>query len=231
MIAHRGEHLQHPENTLPAIEAALRIGVDYVELDVRTSLDGHLVLMHDATVDARTDGQGEVRAMGFAAIRALDAGVKFDAKFAGTKVPEFDEALELLRGKCGLYLDWKDAVPEALVAALRRHKMIDQTVVYGGIEKLALLKKLEAGIRLMPEAVSEVYMKQCLERLDAKVIAFDRRDFRDELIALAIAAKADIFVDRLGPDDHRAAWLDAVKRGATGIQSDHPAELKATLHE
>jgi glycerophosphoryl diester phosphodiesterase len=56
VIAHRGEHRAHPENTLPAFQAAIDAGADFFELDVRTTSDGRLVLMHDARVDRTTKG-------------------------------------------------------------------------------------------------------------------------------------------------------------------------------
>src|SRR4051794_12907483 len=89
-IAHRGEHLVHPENTIPAFEEAIRAGADFIEVDVRTTSDGKLVLQHDATVDRCTNGHGEVAKMTFDEIRALDAGMKRGPQFAGTKVPTFD---------------------------------------------------------------------------------------------------------------------------------------------
>ena len=69
----------------------------------------------------------------------------------------------------------------------------------------------------------------CWNAPKPNVIAFDRRDFRDEIIAVARQANAAIFVDRLGPDDNENSWRDAVNRGATGIQTDRPAELIAWL--
>ena len=54
VISHRGEHLHHPENTLPAFRAALEAGADFIEVDVRTTSDGKLVVMHDGTVDRST---------------------------------------------------------------------------------------------------------------------------------------------------------------------------------
>src|SRR5580693_4731176 len=82
VIAHRGEHRAHPENTLPAFQAAIDAGADFFELDVRTTSDGRLVLMHDAKVDRTTNGTGLVRQMTFDQIRDLDAGAKFNAAFA-----------------------------------------------------------------------------------------------------------------------------------------------------
>src|SRR3984885_10955009 len=93
-ISHRGEHLHHPENTLPAFQAAIDAGADYFELDVRTTSDGKLVLMHDSTVDRTTNGTGEVHNLTFDQIRALDAGAKFSQNFVGTKIPTLDEAFD-----------------------------------------------------------------------------------------------------------------------------------------
>src|SRR5258707_15216110 len=95
VIAHRGEHLHHPENTMAAFQAAIDAGADYFELDVRTTSDGKFVIMHDNTLDRTTNGTGEVYKHTFDEIRALDAGAKFSPAFAGTKVPTLDEALEL----------------------------------------------------------------------------------------------------------------------------------------
>src|SRR6266404_6792659 len=75
-ISHRGEHLHHPENTMPAYRAAVEAGADLIETDVRTTSDGKLVIMHDGSVDRRTNGHGDVANMTFDEIRKLDAGIK-----------------------------------------------------------------------------------------------------------------------------------------------------------
>src|SRR5882724_9731275 len=93
-ISHRGEHLHHPENTMPAFQEAVRVGADYFEVDVRTTSDGKLVLMHDGTADRTTSGKGDIAKMTFDEVRALDAGAKFGKEFADTRVPTFDEVLD-----------------------------------------------------------------------------------------------------------------------------------------
>ena len=90
VIAHRGEHIECPENTLPAIQKAIDLGCDWVEIDVRTTRDGHFVLMHNGRVDATTDGLGAVADLTLAAVKALDAGAR-KAKYRGTRVPTLDE--------------------------------------------------------------------------------------------------------------------------------------------
>ena len=223
VIAHRGEHREHPENTLPAYRAAIDLGCDYIEVDVRTTADGALVAMHNDTLD------GRVEDMTLADIRKLDAGVKFHERFRGTRVPAFDEVLALARNRIEVYVDAKRVTAPDLVAALRRRQMERRSVVYGALPLLAAIAKLAPEIRIMPEAVSEAVLRESLAKLRPRVIAFDARDFRDEVIRIARAAGAGIFVDRLGLDDNEGSWKDAIRRGATGIQTDRPADLLAFL--
>lgn len=93
LCAHRGAMSTHPENTLPALEEAVRLGAHMIEFDIQLTKDGALVLMHDATVDRTTDGKGKVADLTLAEIKALDAGSKLDKRFVGTRVPTFEEAL------------------------------------------------------------------------------------------------------------------------------------------
>jgi glycerophosphoryl diester phosphodiesterase len=225
VIAHRGEHRAHPENTLPAFQAAIDAGADSFELDVRTTSDGRLVLMHDARVDRTTNGSGAVRAMTFDQIRALDAGAKFSPRFAGAKVPSFEEALALAHGKIGVYVDSKDIAPADLAVALAKADMLNSVVIYGGAGFLKKVQALNPSLKIMPEAYSAVTLEKLLLDLKPRVVAFDAGDFTGDAIAVAKRAGVDIYVDRLGSADNASAWQDAVDRGAAGIQTDRPAEL------
>src|SRR5580700_6304164 len=129
--AHRGEHHHHPENSLPAIQAAVAAGMDYVELDIRTTSDGKLVLMHDATVNRMTNGKGKVVEMTYDEIRGLDLGVRFPGQFPSLQVPTFDEALALAKKDgIGIYVHCKQASPEELVAAIVRHEMGEHVLFF-----------------------------------------------------------------------------------------------------
>ena len=229
VISHRGEHLAHPENTLPAFQAAIDAKADYFELDLRTTSDGQLVLMHDSTVDRMTNGHGAVRDMTFEQIRALDLGAKFGSQFAGARVPTFEEALRLAHGKIGVYVDSKSIAPEDLVAILEKTDMSDKVVIYGGAGFLKRVLALRPALKVMPEAANVDELTKLTEALTPHVVAFDASDFKDEVLRVAQHAKAAIYVDRLGPADNPAAWQDAVDRGANGIQTDHPAALVECL--
>lgn len=209
--------MSHVENTLPAFQAAIDAGADYFELDVRTTSDGHLVLMHDNTVDRTTNGKGKVHDLTFDQIRALDAG--------GNKVPTFEDALNLAHGKIGVYVDCKDIAPADLVVALDKADMSDKVVIYGGRGFLKHVQDLRASLKVMPEAENAATLEKIETDLHPKVVAFDAGDFKEDVIAVAKHANSDIYVDRLWAADNPASWQDAIDRGAAGIQTDHPAEL------
>ncbi len=219
VIAHRGEHIHHSENSIAAIQSAAELGADYVELDVRTTKDDKLVLMHDNTVDRMTDGTGSVRSLTLEQIRSLHL------RGYGEAIPTFDEALEAAHGRISIYVDWKDASPAAIAHALSDHGMVEHVVVYGGRNELHDLQVLLPGIRVMPEAGNESYLHESATTLQPTVVAFDQSDFKPALIEQALQIKAEIYVDRLGEQDKPVFWEDAIDRGAKGIQTNQPAEL------
>lgn len=101
-FAHRGGAGLAPENTLVAFEQGLRLGADALELDVRVTRDGELVVLHDATLDRTTDGTGPLAAQALAEVVALDAGYRFTAdggrtfpyRGAGIRVPTLRAVIE-----------------------------------------------------------------------------------------------------------------------------------------
>ncbi len=99
LCAHRGYNFIAPENTLPAFALAASMGADEIELDLWPSKDGDLIVCHDPKVDRTTNGSGVISEMTTREIRALDAGVAFSPAFKGTKLPLFEEVLDLLGGK------------------------------------------------------------------------------------------------------------------------------------
>lgn len=101
VAAHRGDRAEAPENTLPAFESAFAGGSAVVETDVQLTADGYAVLLHDDTVDRTTDGTGAVADLTLAEVAELDAGSWFGDEFAGTRVPQLGDFLDLLAGHSG----------------------------------------------------------------------------------------------------------------------------------
>ncbi len=93
VIAHRGNSAEAPENTLAAIRSAIELGVTTVEVDLRRTSDGELVLLHDRFVQRTTNGRGAIDRLTWHQVRRLDAG---NAAFPGERIPRLAEALPLL---------------------------------------------------------------------------------------------------------------------------------------
>lgn len=100
-IAHRGGALEAPENTLVAFGHAQTVGAAMVELDVHLTADGHVVVLHDETVDRTTDGSGRVRTLTLEQVRQLDAGYRYSPDGAsypfrglGVRVPTLEEVFQ-----------------------------------------------------------------------------------------------------------------------------------------
>ena len=105
VAAHRGWSTKYPENTMPAFEAAIALGVDQVEIDVRVTRDGALVIIHDATVDRTTNGTGKVCDKNLAELLTLDAGSYKGEEFKGVRIPTFKEFMDLVKDHPTLTLD------------------------------------------------------------------------------------------------------------------------------
>ncbi len=126
VVAHRGASAYAPEHTLAAYRLALEQGADFVEQDLAVTRDGVLICLHDASLERTTNVEqvfpdraveavieGRQRKawlandFTLAEIKQLDAGSWFDPKFAGERVPTFNEAVALVKGKAGLYPELK----------------------------------------------------------------------------------------------------------------------------
>lgn len=124
IVAHRGAMHAAPENTLEALELAAALGAHIIEIDVRTTMDGHLVVLHDARLDRTTDGTGPVYNHTLAEVQALDAGRWFHPDHAGARVPTLGQCLAWAKGRIPLLLDLKERGPayaDAVAAAVRQH--------------------------------------------------------------------------------------------------------------
>ena len=153
IFAHRGSKGTHPENTLASFKEAVRVGSDGIELDVHLTKDGHLVVIHDETVDRTTNGTGEIRNLTLAEIKAMDAGSWFHNKYAGEKIPTLEEVLLLLtelgfNGQLNIELktdviQYKGLVEKCL--ALQSAKDWPFAIVYSSFNPYTLVELKEAN--------------------------------------------------------------------------------------
>jgi len=99
IVSHRGAAAIAPENTLAGVRAGVGAGAPFIEVDVRATKDGALVLMHDSTVDRTTEGSGKVGDLTWDYVSGLDAGTWFGREFSTERVPRLDSVLEYMKGK------------------------------------------------------------------------------------------------------------------------------------
>ena len=107
VMAHRGFSGKAPENTLAAFRKAIEIGSDFIELDVRFSKDGHLVVFHDDTLERTTNGKGKVADFSLQELKGLDAGSWFGPSFSGEKIPTLREVLAQAKGRILVNIELK----------------------------------------------------------------------------------------------------------------------------
>ncbi|MGI8915585.1 MAG: glycerophosphodiester phosphodiesterase [Chloroflexota bacterium] len=122
IYAHRGASGYAPENTLAAFDRALEMPIDGIETDIRATLDGILVLLHDATVDRTTSGSGAVATLTLAQIQQLDAGSHFSDAFAGQRIPTLVAFLDHYAERTRFWLEIKAPGVESELAAIIRER-------------------------------------------------------------------------------------------------------------
>ena len=132
VIAHRGSSADRPENTVAAIKRAIEAGATATEIDVRTSKDGHLVILHDETLDRTTNGTGRVEENTLEQLQQLDAGSWFDPDYADERIPTLIESLEACGDNIDVLLDLKGAGDEyvnAVIQTIIKHGRPERTII------------------------------------------------------------------------------------------------------
>ena len=146
IVAHRGASADAPEHTLAAYDAAVAQGADFLELDVRLSADGQLVVIHDARLERTTDGRGEVQEYTLQALKRLDAGGWFRPSFRGQRIQTVTELIERFRSRVRFAIELKEGsaispgIEERLVSILQIYDVTEQVLVlsfdHGALRKV-----------------------------------------------------------------------------------------------
>ncbi|MCR2764777.1 hypothetical protein NQ152_14790 [Microbacterium sp. zg.B48] len=231
IASHRGGGAAAPENTLPAISAALAGGFDYVEVDVALTADRHPVLMHDVTVDRTTDGSGALSTLTLAQVQALDAGSWFSDEYAGTPVPTFHEFLDVLadsshRAIVELKGQWDAAAVAALMAEVTMRRL-ERRIAVSSFDARTLAAAGTASpvvprlfiLRHLPrDLVSAAREAGVRGIVVSRRALLDRPEIVDELHAAGIR----VVVYTLNSNTQ---WDEVTALGVDGIVTDDPATL------
>ena len=167
IMAHRGASAVAPENTLAAFNAAVNMGADAVELDVKLTIDKEVIIIHDRRVDRTTNGSGDVKCWTFKDIRMLDAGSKFASSYSGEKIPSLREICETLKGKLLVNIEltnyWTllDALPIKVAEIVSEYDMQGEVLissfnVFNLIRFHQYMPAVELALLVGPESRSRI---------------------------------------------------------------------------
>jgi len=227
VIAHRGAHVGIPENSLAAIQKAIDLGCDFVEIDTRMTKDGHIVSVHNASVDAYVIGKtGKVKDFTLEEIEKLDIGEKTGPEWKNTRIPTIEEILQLCRGKIGIYLDLKEPLVPELLKIIDKYDMKRGIIWYipsSHMEIIKQLKTLCADCIPMPDPGPEKNIAEVINQVHPRVLASDMGQLTENFVKTSHANNAKVFVDeKKGTPEE---WNQIINWGTDGIQTDNPAAL------
>lgn len=249
VVSHRADWRNAPENSLQAIQNCIEMGVDMVEIDLKKTKDGHLILMHDKTIDRTTTGKGKPEDYTLQEIKRLSlkngAGHK-----TRHKVPTFEEVMTLCKGKVMVNVDKGYDYFKEAYAILEKTGTVNQCVMKSDhpYEKVVeengevLEKMVFMPVVNLNKEGAEKIIDDYISNL--KPVAFELVFNDDSPGALRLIKKvkdsgAKIFINTLWPelcgghDDDRAvelkepeeSWGWGINQGAKLIQTDRPALL------
>jgi glycerophosphoryl diester phosphodiesterase len=254
VFAHRGFGDHAPDNSLYAVERALKAGMDGVDVDGQLTRDGELVIFHDLSVDRLTSGRGRVGEKTLTQMLALDLGPKYDPTIRGAKVRTFEDFVRTVKGRGILMVELKvpgpapTGIEQRAVDIIRRHSA-HKDVVLSSFNPLVLyrLKRLDPKIRTAlifmdtnwnPELIAEIkpedrvdlpwpLRQEFIRRAVRKIVRPDLLSINhevDEAVTDRLIAKGWP-VFIWTPDEERDL-RHALSKRPYGVISDQPARAK-----
>ena len=237
VAAHRAAHGEYPENSLPAIERAIELGVDIVELDVKVTKDGIPILMHDGTIDRTTNGTGKPSDYSCEQLKSLRL-VNF-SQVTEYMIPTFDEALKLTKDKIMVDIDLKTDQLDPIIKVIKSNDCEDQVFFFDNdYHALEYIRKADPDFYLMPRAYSLQMADSAITRFSPQVVHIDFPFYNSEVVTLIKSSGARVWINALGEIDtmlgdnrEREAMNKVLEYGANIIQSDQPDLLLKALRK
>lgn len=235
VAAHRAAHINYPENSIPSIKEAIRLGIDIVELDVKVSKDGIPVLMHDGTINRTTTGSGKPSEYTYEELKQFRLIHEGDT--TDQLIPTFDEALNLIKGKVMVDIDLKTDQLDPIIEVIRQNDCEDHVFFFDNdYEALEYVKKQNPDFYLMPRAYSYEMADSAIVRFKPEVIHIDFKFYTSEVVQLIKSNNARVWINSLGlPDmaigtnNEDSAIDKLLNHGANIIQTDQPELLLNAL--
>lgn len=239
VIAHRGASGVAPENTITAFQLAADIGSDLIELDVHKTRDGHLVVIHDATVDRTAKGtyRGAIANLTLEQIRSLDAGGWKSLQTRGERVPTLEEALLSTDGQAMFLIENKVTGLEREIAEVIRSTGMQNNVVFQSFDASSvktfrgIMPEVPAGVLFGNPGIHDdvdraaALVEQAL-RANASVVAVNYGAVTPAFVRYVQARGLNVWTWTVNQEADMRRMLDA---GVDGIITDYPERLKALM--
>lgn len=234
IAAHRATNDHYPENSMEAIAESIRIGIDIIEVDIRQSKDGELVIMHDRTIDRTTNGSGNVDGHTLSELKGYN--LTFNDSITPFRVPTFEEVLQLTKGKILLDIDFKledmDAIKKTY-ALIEKYGMENQILFFlYDYTETPRLQQLNPKIRIMPRAYSKKDVRAILKMDHIDIIHVDESYYKASTMRRILRSGARVWMNALGKYDamerlEKNSGFDALlsKKHINVIQTDLPEAL------
>lgn len=237
IVAHRGLLRHAPENTLTNFRACLELRLGF-EFDVERTKDGHLVCIHDSTVDRTTNGTGKVSELTLSQIRELDAGSWFDPLFAGEKVPTVEEVLKLVaeysQYEVLIAVDLKAEGVEGEVVqlaekyeVLNRLMFIGRTISEPNVRKRLTKSSRHAECAAVANKVDE--FSKALAATNSTWVYFRYLPPKDQMKAVHRAGKRSFIAGAKVSGNVPDNWRHCADVGLDAVLTDYPLDLRQVL--
>jgi len=252
VAAHRGDWRNAPENSIQGLVCCINMGVDIVEMDLKKTKDGCLILMHDKTINRTTNGKGFPEDMTLDSLRTffLKSGITGNTKH---KIPTFEEYMLAAKGKMFICVDKSYPYLKDVVQVLKKTGTLDQVLLNGE-------KSLTENLKDYGDLIKQINFKPIVHTNEPRYIEEYLVDFHPAVMELVYATDSSKYIqnsqlikskgvkiwhnalwaelcaghiDDIAVEQNRPqeSWGWIINHGATIIQTDRPQLLLNYLRE
>ncbi|WP_147677910.1 glycerophosphodiester phosphodiesterase family protein [Algibacter pacificus] len=240
VASHRGAHQNYAENSISAINECIRLGVDIVELDVRETKDGELIIMHDRLIDRTTNGTGKIIDLTWSELQKFNLVV--NGKASSEKIPTLEEVLKITKGKIIIDIDFKADSEEAIkntLALIKKYGMHEQILFFlYDYKQIPLVRSINSRVKIMPRAYSKKDVKNIFRYESIYITHIDKSFYKSKFMKKMIDKGSRVWINALGKYDdmerqEKNSGFDKLlkMKYVNVIQTDLPEQLLKYLRE
>ncbi len=236
IASHRSKMPFTPENTLPGIQKALQAGVDYIEVDVRTTQDGQLIVLHDGTINRTTKQRGKISEWNAREVQQVAVTNRLGFKYKKAYIPLLEEVCALVSDwnrqqprAVQLYVDCKAVEPQQLIPLLESYNLLEGAVFYGSNNFLTRLRQEKPSAKILPALRDTAGLEQQIATMQPFAFDVSISLLTPSLVEQLHARDILVFTDLLFLKDRPRYYRKALRYGVDVIQTDRARRLQRLL--